>query len=177
MSWINTRRWILATAIIALNAGCTSMEPLSTVEEVDLDQFMGKWYVIASIPTFVEKSAYNATETYERNSDGTIATTFAFRKGSFEGKQKVHTPKGFVSDQSNAIWGMQFIWPIKADYRIVYLDEDYSKTIIGRNKRDYVWIMSRSPNMDQREYDDMVAQVSRMGYETSKLRRVPHNWE
>ncbi len=132
-------------------AGCTGApvsDPINTVDKVDLKRFMGDWYVIANIPTFVEKGAHNAIETYALNEDGTIATTFTFRKDSFDGKQKTYRPKGFVRDtDSNAVWGMQFIWPFKGDYRIVYLDDAYSQTIIGRNKRDYVWIMAREPSI------------------------------
>jgi apolipoprotein D and lipocalin family protein len=108
---------------------------------------MGDWYVIANIPTFLEKNAYNPIESYEINPDGTIATTFSFNVGSYDGKQKVYHPKGFVTDGSgNAVWGMQFVWPIKADYRVVYLNEDYDQVIIGRNRRDYAWIMARTPS-------------------------------
>ena len=56
------------------------------------------------------------------------------------------TPVGTVVDtRSNAIWTMRFIWPFEADYRIAYLSPDYSQVIIGREKRDYVWIMARTP--------------------------------
>ena len=80
--------------------------------------------------------------------DKTIATTFTFRKGSFDGERKEYNPTGYVRNElTNAEWGMQFIWPIKADYRIIYLTDDYSQTIIGRNKRDYVWIMARTPEI------------------------------
>lgn len=138
---------------------------------------MGDWYVIASIPTFIEKKAYNAVETYELNDDGTVATTFRFRKGGFDGKAKEYHPKGFVRDTgSNALWGMQFIWPFKGDYRIVYLDDDYTKTVIGRQKRDYVWIMARTPEISDEEYAEIVNYVGGIGYDTSELRKVPHSW-
>ena len=150
---------------------------METVDHVDLERFMGDWYVIASIPTFIEKKAYNAVETYELNDDGTIATTFRFRKGGFDGKLKEYNPKGFVRDTgSNALWGMQFIWPFKGDYRIVYLDSDYTKTVIGRQKRDYVWIMSRKPQMADEDYAEIVDFVASIGYDTSALRKVPQSW-
>ena len=138
---------------------------------------MGDWYVIASIPTFIEKDIYNAVETYTLNDDGTIGTKFVFRKGSFDGDEKDYNPKGFVTDtESNAVWGMQFIWPIKADYRIVYLDEDYSRTIIARNKRDFVWLMARTPTIADEQYASMEAKVAEMGYDMSALRKVPQQW-
>jgi apolipoprotein D and lipocalin family protein len=71
---------------------------------------------------------------------------------------------------------MRFIWPIKSDYRIVYLDEDYSQTIIGRQKRDFVWIMARTPTIPDDTYEELVNRVANLGYDMSQLRRVPQRW-
>ncbi len=111
------------------------------------------------------------------NDDGTIATTFTFRDGAFDGERKEYNPKGFVRDAgSNALWGMRFIWPIKADYRIVYLDEDYSQTIIGRKKRDFVWVMAREPKISDEDYEMLLGVVETLGYDLSKVQRVPQKW-
>jgi len=172
------RKILFATVLALALAGCAAKGPeMKAVDHVDLDRFMGPWYVIANIPTFLEKGAHNAVEVYTRDEDGTIATNFTFRKGGFDGKEKEHNPRGFVlEDPSNAYWGMQFIWPIKADYRIVYLDDDYRTTIIGRQKRDFVWIMARTPTISAAEYDQLVAYVGSIGYDTSKLIRIPQQW-
>jgi apolipoprotein D and lipocalin family protein len=151
------------------------MKPIHTVESVDLKRFMGDWYVIASIPTFIETDAYNAVESYQLAEDGTIETTFRFRKGGFDGPEKIYKPRGFIEDrQSNAVWGMQFVWPFKAEYRIIYLSNDYERTIIGRTKRDYVWIMARQPSISEEDYRRLVKFIEEQGYESGKLRRVPH---
>lgn len=162
----------------ALLSGCqASLPPLETVAHVDLDRFMGDWYVIANIPTFVEKGAHNAVESYRLDDDGSIATTFTFRKDSFAGPEKQYTPRGFVRNtQTNAEWGMQFIWPIKGDYRIIYLSDDYSLTIIGRTKRDYVWLMARSPALPEGQYREAVDFISKAGYDVAQLERVPQRW-
>jgi apolipoprotein D and lipocalin family protein len=159
-------------------ASCASSGPeMETVDYVDLERFMGDWYVIANIPTFLEKGAHNAVETYAMNDDGTIATTFTFRDDGFDGELKQYNPKGFVRDtDTNALWGMRFIWPIKADYRIVYLDEDYSQTIIGRQKRDFVWVMAREPNISDSDYETLLGVVESLGYDMSKVERVPQKW-
>ncbi len=159
-----------------LITGCQSMNrpPMETVDQVDLKRFMGDWYVIASIPTFIEKKAYNAVESYSLDSDGTVATVFTFREGGFDGELKRYTPTGFVRDaESNARWGMQFVWPIKADYRIIYLSDDYGQTVIGRRKRDYVWIMARTPQIPDARYDELVEFVRNQGYDIGELRKVP----
>lgn len=168
---------IPAALAAALLSACSAKEPLATVDHVDLARFMGDWYVIANIPTFIETEAHNAVERYDLNDDGTIATTFTFRDGGFDGEQKRYTPKGFVTDDpSNAVWGMRFVWPVKADYRIVYLEPDYSITIIGRNKRDYVWLMAREPSIDDQTYTELVRRIGDMGYDEEQIRKVPQRW-
>lgn len=164
--------------MVTMMSGCSAQQPdLKAVDYVDIERFMGDWYVIANIPTFLEKGAHNAVETYALNADGTVATTFVYRDGAFDGKRKEYNPKGFIKDDgSNAIWGMRFIWPIKADYRIVYLASDYSATVIGRNKRDFVWIMARTPSIPDSEYDYIVGLIAEMGYDPSKIEKVPQQW-
>jgi apolipoprotein D and lipocalin family protein len=175
---MSIRTTLLTLSGIALVSACqAATPPLETVEYVDLERFMGDWYVIANIPTFFEKGAYNPVESYRLDDDGTIATTFTFRKDGFDGKEKSYHPRGFVRDTaSNAEWGMQFVWPIKGDYRIIYLSEDYSTTIIGRNKRDFVWLMARESEMSDAEYDEAVRFISAAGYDSTQLQRVPHRW-
>ena len=149
---------------------------IATVKQVDLPRFMGDWYVIAVIPTVIETESYNAIENYKLNSDATIATTFTFNKGASDGPVKTYHPKGFVKPNTgNAVWGMQFIWPIKAEYLITYLDPDYQRAIIARNARDYVWIMARTPQITDAHYKDMVNLITGYGYDVSKLRKVPQN--
>jgi apolipoprotein D and lipocalin family protein len=148
---------------------------IALVPSVDLQRYMGDWYVIASIPTYIENNSYNGIESYKLNSDGTIATTFTFNNGAFDGPKREYHPRGFVVENTNnALWGMQFIWPFKGEFRIVYLDPDYQTTIIARNKRDYVWIMARTAELSEAEYSKLVIAVQSMGYDISKLRKTPH---
>ena len=157
-----------------LFTGCQSMKPIQTVPQVDLDRFMGDWFVLANIPTFIEKDAFNAMESYRLDDDGTILTTFTFNKGDFDGPQKKYSPRGFIRDKSsNAVWGMQFVWPFKAEYRIIYLDADYTITVIGRTKRDYAWIMSRSRTISDQNYQDILKFLASQDYDVEKIQRVP----
>lgn len=174
---------ILALFIIAvllvLTSACTEEggSPMETVNHVDLAGFMGDWYVIANIPTFIEKGAHNAIESYALNADGSIATTFRFNRNAFDGPLKTYRPTGFVRDtRTNALWGMQFIWPFQADYRIVWLEPDNSVTVIARAKRDYVWIMARQPTIAADRYAEIVAFIGKLGYDTRNIEQVPQRW-
>ena len=172
-------RPILAALAALSLAGCSSVPrpPVPLAQEVDLERFMGDWYVIACIPTWLERDAWNAVESYRLDAEGSIATTFTFRKGGFDGPERRMHPRGFVIDRaSNAVWGMQFVWPIKADYRIAYLSEDYGQTVIAREARDYVWIMARTPSISDSDYRRLIDFVAAIGYDTATLRRVPQRW-
>lgn len=171
------RKRLIGGAVASLLAACQSQPPMPTVQQVDLPRFMGDWYVIANIPTFAEKGAHNAIESYRLDKDGTIATTFSFNADSFEGKRKSFHPRAFVVDtQTNAEWGMQFVWPIKAEYLIIDLDADYTRTVIGRTARDYVWIMARTPSLPEAEYGAILKRLADLGYDTSRIEKVPQKW-
>jgi len=173
------KKTLAAMAALLLSACQSSaLPPLAQAPKVDLDRFMGRWYVIANIPTFIEKGAHNAVESYRLDSDGTVATTFTFRAGAFDGEAKRYEPRGYVVDRdSNAVWGMQFIWPIKSDFRIAYLAPDYSVTVIARTRRDYVWLMARTPSIPEAEYERLRQFIGEQGYDLSKLERVPQRWD
>ena len=163
----------MPVVLLAL-AACSSPPPIRTATAVDLERFMGDWYVIANIPTFIETNAYNAIESYRLAEDGTVATTFSFHEGRFEGARKTYHPTGYILDtQSNAVWGMQFIWPIKADYRILYVDSAYSRTIVGRIDRDYVWLMARTAHLPDADYQHFLELIAAEGYDISKVQKVP----
>lgn len=168
---------LIICAALGLCGCAASRPPLKTAENVELARFMGPWYVIACIPTFIEKNIYNALETYTLLPDGTIDTVFTFRKGSFDGPRKRYNPRGFVVDKvNNSTWGMRFVWPVKAEYLITHLTPDYGLTVIGRNKRDYVWIMARTPEIPEAEYQKLLVELGAQGYDLKKMRKIPQQW-
>ena len=179
--WLN--RVVALLSLASLSACATSdVPPLQALDrKVDLERFMGDWYVIGfipvTIPFFSEAGAHNAVESYRLTDEGVIETTYTFRDGDFDGPERRFTPKGWVYDEeTNAEWRMQFLWPFKAAYLIVYLDEDYQKTIIGVPDRKHVWIMSRVPDLSDADYREMLDQAASIGYEVEKVQRVPQRW-
>jgi apolipoprotein D and lipocalin family protein len=181
---MKTSRWfsfVVASVLLAAIAlsGCqhTASLPEHTVERLDLDRFMGTWYVIAHIPLWPERNAWNAVEHYRRLDEDRIRTTFLFRNGGADGSIKEYRPTAFLDDDLDpATWKMQFLWPFKADFRIVRLSEDYDYTIIGRRQRDHAWIMSREPEMPETEYLAFVDYLREQGYPVEELRKVPQEW-
>jgi len=148
--------------------------PLVRAQSVEIPRFMGDWYVIGCIPSVVERHDYNAAESYHLDPAGRIRTVFTFNEGSFDGPLKRYTPVGFVTPGTQGTsWGMRFVWPIKADYRIMYVAADYSETVIGREKRDYAWIMARAPIIPDADYLRLRTLLSTQGYDITQLRKVP----
>ncbi len=158
--------------------GCGPKLPLlKTVATADIPRFMGDWYVIANIPTLIGKVAHNAIESDRLDTDGSIDTIFPFHKDAFDDPLKKYTLLGFIVDSaSTAVWGMRFLWPIKAEYLITHLNDSYTHTVKGWNKRDYVWIMARTPAISDEDYARLVAGLAAQGYETPLPQKVPQRW-
>lgn len=176
----------LLGALVTACSSTSELPPLRGIAQpVDLERFMGPWYVIAAIPIdipllpmFSEKGAHNGVETYRLAPDGTIETTYTFRRGSFDGPERTFTPKARVANAPvNSEWKMKFDWYLPAsDFLILSLDEDYQRTVIGVPDRKFVWIMSRTPVMPDAEYEQLVASLQASGYATEKLEPVPQRW-
>lgn len=166
----------VAVLMILSMAACSVMPPegFPRADHVDIEQFMGGWYVIAHIPPEKVENAYNALECYQLVEPGEIATTFTYREGSFSGTRHIMQPTGYVVDGTdNAIWGMQFFWPLQMQYVITYVGHDYQTVIVARSKRDYAWIMARTPQIAHADYAGLVERVAALGYDISQLRKVP----
>ena len=173
------RKALIALAALAIGAffACAPTRPLATVPYVDLERFMGDWYVQGHIPVGSEADAYNGVESYALAEGGRILTSYVFREGSFDGDLEVLEPVGFVRDtETNAEWGMRIIWPFKAQYLVAHLDEEYSETIIARARRDYAWIMTRQQVISDERFSELVARLVDMGYDAAEVRRLPQRW-
>ncbi|HEY6925379.1 MAG TPA: lipocalin family protein [Steroidobacteraceae bacterium] len=165
---------LLGCALTLAGCGDRSEPTIPPVPAVDLSRFMGDWYVIAHIPTRLERNSYAAVESYALRVDGRVQTTFRYRNKSFTAPIKTLRPVGTVRPGfHNAVWDMQFIWPFKAEYVVVYLNEDYSQTIIGRSERDYVWLMARTPRLSESDYARAMERIRTLGYDVARVRRVP----
>merc|ERR1711916_105842 len=123
-----------------------SLPALKTVPHVDIDKFMGAWYVIATKPTPFAKGACNGVETYQwKNKEkGEIDIEYRFNQDTVTGKEKVMTQKGYIYNKTTfSEWRVSPLWPIKLPYLILEVDEECSYTVIGYPSRAYCWIMAR----------------------------------
>jgi apolipoprotein D and lipocalin family protein len=173
------KKLIVVTSSILATACTTtkSIPPLEKVAAVDLKKFMGDWYVIANIPTFVETGAHNAIEHYDLSSDGTIAITFTYHKNAFDGPLKKYTMTGApVAGTNNAEWTVSPFWPLRLPYYTVELDSDYKWVVVATPNRSYLWIMAREPKMDESLLKSLIDRMIARGFNAAEIQRVPQQW-
>ena len=165
---------LLATLALAACSTAPKLPPLRTVDHVDLPRFMGDWYVIGTIPWFVEKNNVGTMDIYKLRADGKIDVTYAFHKKSLDApRQEMKALARVVDTRTNAEWRVQFLWPFEAPFLVIDLSPDYRFTTIGYPNRDLIWIMSRTPQMTEKDYGLALEVAKSQGYDISRIVKVP----
>lgn len=174
-------RLLVLIAALLPWAGCATttsrrgLPPLRTVERVDLERYLGTWYEIATIPMRVQRGCWGTTATYALRPDGDIAVTNACRDGGPTGREKRAEGRARVVDRTtNARLKVSFFRPFWGDYWIIDLGPSYEYAVVGHPSRDYLWILSRTPRMDEATYAAIVERLRAQGYETERLVRTGH---
>ena len=168
---------LLAVLGLAACRSTAAQRPIIPVAHVDLSRYMGRWYVIAAIPTRIERRDFNPVEDYRRMADGSICTVFRFRNGDFASRlHTVHSTATVVTGTGNAEWRVHLFWLLRLQYLVAWLAPDYSEVIVARDARDYLWLMARAPHISRHDYQAMVERVAAMGYEVARLRKSPQQW-
>lgn len=146
---------------------------------VDLEQFMGDWYVIANIPTPFELNSMNAVESFHWNeTEKRIDVDYHFNEGGVDGPVKHYPQKAWIAnDKTNAEWKVQFVWPLKLPYRILEVAPDYSWALVGTSQKGFVWMLARKPHIDVQTYQMLCEKLARYNYDISRLRKVPQIWD
>jgi apolipoprotein D and lipocalin family protein len=178
---MNSVMKLMMTATLPLVlTNCIRIGPASPnqplAEYVDIERFMGTWYVQAYTPTFLDRDAHDATESYELSDDGRILTTYRFRKGGPEGSWKTMRPVGWVHDESsNAEWRMRFFGILTSPYYILFISPDYNETVIGHSGKELAWIMTRNPEISETAFERLRTELLSRDYDISELTRVQHS--
>lgn len=147
------------------------------VDRMDMEKFLGSWYVIALLPSALEKGAANGIETYSLDQEGNIRVEYVFYKGGPGGKKTIMHQKGWIVDkEKNTEWKVQPLWPLKLPYLIIDLAEDYRYAVIGTNNFKYVWIMARAPSLSATDYDGILSRLAARGYRTIDIQRMQQVW-
>ncbi|MBW6490366.1 MAG: lipocalin family protein [Lentimicrobium sp.] len=148
----------------------------TSVGSVDLERYAGKWYDVASFPVRFQKGCHCTTAEYTLMPEGYIKVDNRCRKGGFNEKISGITGKAFsVKESNNTKLKVQFFWPFRSDYWIVRLDKDYSWAVVSNSSMKYLWILSRTPEMDEEIFQNIIEDLKNDGYDTDKLVKVPQS--
>jgi len=145
-------------------------QPLQTVANVDLKKYAGKWFEIATYPQRFQKGCTCTTAEYTATDNGYIIVENRCNKGSVNGKKSYIKGKAFVEKNSgNAKLKVQFFWPFKGKYWIIDLADDYSYAVVSHPNKKYLWILSRTPKMDENTYQKIIKRLLIKGFDMAKL--------
>lgn len=162
---------IFSVSLLTLLSSQTKSQPLETVQNVDLKRYAGKWYEIASFPQYFQKGCHCTTAEYTLTNDDYIIVENRCRKDSVNGKEASIKGKAFVVENSgNAKLKVQFFWPFSGKYWIIDLADDYSYAVVSHPDRDYLWILSRTPKMDELVYQQILERLKTKGFNLDKLK-------
>jgi apolipoprotein D and lipocalin family protein len=163
----------LLVASLALARAQGADPEMSTVPQVDLSRYMGRWYVISHLPNFLEKGKVGTSDNYVMRPDGTMTDIFVFHRDALDAPEKQWSgPAWVVNKTTNAEWKVRLFWPLIASYRVLELDPDYRWVAVSNDSGSLLWVMARATTLDDGIYQGIVARLAKRGLETAKLERV-----
>lgn len=143
----------------------------------ELERYLGTWYEIARFPHNFEKNLQGVTATYSLKKNGMVKVENAGYKGSLEGKFKTATGKAkFAGDTDTGHLKVSFFLFFYGDYKIMDMDkENYQWALVGSSSPNFLWILSRTPQMEQSLYESILETAKKRGYDLSSLQVVEQN--
>jgi apolipoprotein D and lipocalin family protein len=167
-------RMVVAAAGLCLAGGCGALyPPLDVVAKVELDRYAGRWYEIARYPNSFERGCVGVTADYTPRDDGRIDVVNTCFESSLDGPSRdIRGSARVVDETTNAKLKVSFFWPFEGDYWIIDLDEDYDYAVVGEPSRRFLWILSRTPQMDDETYLGIVESLPAFGYDPGRLESV-----
>ena len=170
-----TRRLFAAAVALVFAGGCGAFyPPLDVVEKVELDRYAGTWYEIARYPNSFERGCVGVTADYTPRDDGRIEVVNTCFESSLDGPSRdIRGSARVVDNATNAKLKVSFFWPFEGDYWIIDLAEDYSYAVVGAPDRQFLWILSRTPTMDDELYEQILDTLPARGFDPELLEIVP----
>jgi apolipoprotein D and lipocalin family protein len=143
------------------------------VPHVELEKYLGKWYEIAHLPARFQEGCSDTTATYTLSKDGSISV---LNECTRNGKVKQAKGKAKVVDKNTgAKLKVTFFWPFYGDYWIIKLGNDYEYAVVGTPNRKYLWILNRTPKMDDNLYSQITKFAKSKGFNVEDLIRTGHS--
>ena len=146
---------------------------LEVVPYVDLSRYLGTWYEIATVPQRFQKGCVGVSAEYSPRKNGDIQVVNTCIQDTLDGEvRKVRGKARVVDKTTNAKLKVSFFWPFWGSYWIIGLDADYQWAVVGHPSRNYLWILSRSPQMDDVLYDKLLKLIAEKGYDLERIEKT-----
>jgi apolipoprotein D and lipocalin family protein len=163
---------IAVIAIASLCSGClkpSSSSTLKTVAHVELSRYVGTWHEIARYPNSFQKSCAGSTATYTLREDGEIDVVNRCRDLRDGSLREAKGRAWVVDPTSNARLKVSFFWPFRGDYWIIDLGNDYEFAVVGAPSRKYLWVLSRTPIMEDDVFNGIMERIEQQGFERDRV--------
>jgi apolipoprotein D and lipocalin family protein len=177
----NSVKFCLFLSLLVSSLVFAGKAPLPTVDNVDLERYLGTWYEISSFPQKFQKGCTATEATYSLRRDGDIKVSNSCRLITPDGKLKKSIGRAWITNKNtNAKLKVQFFLKrfripfFSGNYWILDLDKNYESVLIGDPTRQYLWILSRRPILNQDRYDELVERAKELNFDTSKLVKTIH---
>lgn len=161
------RQIILSILNFLLFTGSSNHKPLASVDEVNLDRYLGTWYEIARFEHWFERGCSNVTANYSLKDNGDIKVINKCTKGDNTNKESIGT--AYTVDETNSKLKVSFFRPFYGDYWILDLDENYQYALIGDPSRKYMWILARNSKIDEKTKNRLLDKASNLDFDINKL--------
>jgi apolipoprotein D and lipocalin family protein len=144
------------------------------IKNFDLNRYLGKWYEIARFPHSFEKGLVGCTATYSLLPDGMVRVENAGYMNTLDGEYKTAVGKAkFAGDPKEGHLKVSFFLFFYADYFIMDMNPDYQWALIGSKSDNYLWILSRTPQIEDATYNLILDKARSLGYDLTPLYKVP----
>ncbi len=177
------RLFFLMALIIVTTSACANTDKnyaaLDSVPTIDVSRYMGTWYEVARLPnSFQTMCESNVSATYAQKPNGKLSVINTCKKSdgnmtSVEGEARQASSSGPNSKLQVRFAPAWLSWlPVWGDYWIIDLAPDYSYAVIGEPARAYLWILSRTPKMDDAVYEKILKAAAAKGFDVSKVQKT-----
>jgi len=165
---------VSVTSITCVSTGKEQESSVRVVPHVDISRYTGTWFEIARYPNRFQKGCVGTTAQYTLRDDGRIDVLNQCRENTLDGKLMSAKGTAKVIDmKTNAKLKVTFSWPFYGHYWIIDLGENYEYAVVGHPDRKYLWILSRTPTMEEDLYNQILGRIKQQGYDVSKLIKTP----
>ena len=143
---------------------------LDTVEEFDINKYMGKWYEIERLPNSFEEGLEEITASYRIGDNGNIIVTNEGRLIADKTRIKQAKGKAWVPDPKEpGKLKVSFFWPFSGDYWVLKVDKDYSYALVGDPTGEFLWILSRERDLDQNIIQELKDYAGKLGFPVKNM--------